>query len=73
MTLSLKKRLILFLCQWQILIQIMNLLLICDLLHLPYLLMVNPQGDSQGDDQGDKEGDDLGDRQGGSQGGEVEA
>src|SRR5258706_2753607 len=46
---------------WQILIWTMNLLWICDLLHLPYLFMVNPQGDGQGDQQG------------GAQGGKVKA
>jgi len=51
----------------------MNLLWICDPLHLPYLLLFNPQGDKQGDNLGDKQGDNLGDEQGGSQGGKVKA
>ena len=67
MTLSQNMSLIPFLCLWQILILTMNLLWICDLPHLPHLLMVSPQGDSQGDDLGD----DLGNEQGGSQGGKV--
>src|SRR5258706_1749491 len=71
MTLSLNLSLIPFLCQWQILMQTMSLPWVCDLLHLPYLLLVNPQGDSQGDGQGDKQGDNLGGKQGGSQGGKV--
>jgi len=61
MTLSWSLSLILSLCQWQILIQTMNLLWICDPLHLPYLLLFTPQGDN------------LGDKQGGSQGGKVNA
>ena len=52
MTLSQSIRLILFLCQWQILIQTMSLLWIYDLSYLPHLFMVNPWGDSQGDNQG---------------------
>ena len=69
MTMSQTMRLILSLCLWQILIQIMSLLWIYDLPHLPYLFMVNPQGDGQGDNLGD----DLGDEQGGCQGGKVKA
>ena len=69
MTLSLSMRSFLFPpYQWQIPIQTMNLPWY-DLLHLPYLLMVNPKGDKEGADLGDKEGDDLGDKQGGWHGG----
>ena len=66
MTLSLNMRLNLSLCQcqWQILIQTMSLLWICDLLHLLCLFMVNPQGDNLGGEQGD----DPGGKQGGCQG-----
>ena len=77
MTLSQSVRLILFLCLWQILILTMSPLWICNLPHLPHLLMVNPQGDSQGDmqgdDLGDMQGDDLGDMQGAFQGGKVKS
>ena len=73
MTLSQSMRLTLFPYRWQILIQTMSLPWTYDLLHLPYVFMLNPQGDSQGDDLGDDPGDDLGDKQGGCQGGKVKA
>ena len=43
-------RLILFLCQWQILIQTMNLLCIYDVHYPPYLFRVSHQGGEQVDD-----------------------
>ena len=56
MALSQSIRLILFLYQWQILMQTINLLWIYDPLSFPYLFMIIPHEDEQEDDLGAEQG-----------------